>query len=102
MRAPAVENVSDTINVPDGFPLGEMTVTLDVSHRRIGALVVTLTAQPPASTGVAGVNRTVILKERGLGRLGDNMYMTSFADASDQSFPVPAVRYLTLKSKLRY
>ena len=93
MRAPAVENISDVISVPDGFPLGDLTVSLDVSHRRIGALVVTLTAQPPATTGAAGANRTVILKERGLGRLGDNMYMTTFADASEQSFPVPAVRY---------
>jgi hypothetical protein len=91
MRAPAVENINDVITVPDGFPLGDVSVTLDVSHRRIGALIVTLTAQPPASTGASGANRTVMLKERGLGRLGDNMYMTSFADASEQSFPVPAV-----------
>lgn len=92
MRAPAIENIKDTITVPDGFPLGDISVTVDVSHRRIGALVVSLTAQPPASVGVAGANRTIVLKERGLGRLGDNMYMTSFADASEQSFPVRAVR----------
>jgi hypothetical protein len=97
MRAPAVESVKDVITVPDGFPLGDIAVTLDVSHRRIGALVVTLTAQPPASTGAASANRTVILKERGLGRLGDNMYMTSFADGSGQSFPVPAVRFFSLQ-----
>jgi len=91
LRAPALENIEDIITVPDGFPLGDISVTLDVSHRRIGALVVSLTAEPPASDEAAGSSRTIVLKERGLGRLGDNMYMTTFADASEQSFPVQKV-----------
>jgi len=91
IRAPAVDSVTDTIVVPDSFPVGEATVTLDLSHRRIGALVVSLSAQPPEASGTQGALRTVVLKERGLGRLGDNMYMTSFSDASMASFPVDAV-----------
>lgn len=91
-RAPALETVSDTITISDGFPLGDVSVTLDLSHRRIGALVVSLTAQPPAWATANVASRRVILKERGLGRLGDNMYMTSFSDASQDPFPVAAVR----------
>ena len=75
----------------DGFPVGEISVTLDVSHRRIGALVVSLSAQPPTWAGSDVATRRVVLKERGLGRLGDNMYMTTFSDASQDAFPVAAV-----------
>ena len=93
VRAPATESISDTITVADGVPLSEVSITLDLSHRRIGALVVSLTAQPPAWAAANVASRRVILKERGLGRLGDNMYMTAFSDLSQVPFPVEAVRY---------
>jgi subtilisin-like proprotein convertase family protein len=82
--------VSDVIAVQDGFPLSDVSVAVDVSHRRVGALVLTLTAAPTPGTGAAPTSRAVVLKERGLGQLGDNMYMTTFTDSATQAFPVPA------------
>lgn len=92
-----MESVTDTITVSDAFPVRDASVTIDVSHRRIGALVVSLSAQPPDAYGGSAVRRTVVLKERGLGRLGDNMYMTTFSDSATQSFPVDAVRQSSSK-----
>lgn len=80
--------------MPDAFPVGEATVSVDLSHRRIGALVVHLSAKPPQESGANAASRSVVLKERGLGRLGDNMYMTTFSDAATASFPVEAVSCL--------
>jgi subtilisin-like proprotein convertase family protein len=84
--------VSNTITIQDGFPVGSASVTVDISHRRIGALVLSLTADPPTWAGNTAASRRVVLKERGLGRLGDNMYMTTFSDDATQAFPVAAVR----------
>lgn len=91
-RAPATVSLSDVITVPEAFPLSEASVVLDVSHRRIGALVVTLTAAPTPPADATSRARSVVLKERGLGQLGDNMYMTTFSDSAAQPFPVQAVR----------
>lgn len=88
---PQVVSLNDTITVPDAFPLSDVEVTLDVSHRRVGALVVSLTAYPPADAGAGAASRQIVLKERGLGQMGDNMYMTTFADEANNSFPVNAV-----------
>ncbi len=93
MQAPKINTVSDTISVTDGFPLGSVGVRVDLSHRRIGALVVSLVAQPPAWAGAGAASRRVVLKERGLGRLGDNMYMTTFSDDATDGFPVAAVSF---------
>lgn len=82
--------LSDTIDVVDAFPLASVKVTVDVSHRRVGALVLSLTAKPPTAAGRNVASRQIVLKERGLGQLGDNLYMTTFSDASNMSFPVSA------------
>jgi subtilisin-like proprotein convertase family protein len=82
--------LSDTIDVADAFPLASVKVTVDLSHRRVGALVLSITAKPPTAAGREAASRQIVLKERGLGQLGDNMYMTSFSDASNTSFPISA------------
>lgn len=94
LRSPTVDSVTDAITVNDGFPLGDIAVTIDLSHRRIGALVLSLTASPPSWAGSDIASRRVVLKERGLGRLGDNLYMTTFNDGAEEAFPVSAVGIL--------
>lgn len=98
---PQVESLNDTIMVPDAFPLGSVQVTLDVSHRRIGALVVSLTAKPPADAGAGAASRQIVLKERGLGQMGDNLYMTTFSDKANTSFPVSAVSHSQVVKSLQ-
>lgn len=92
-RAPEITYVEDSITIEDAFPLEDAAVTVDITHRRIGALVVSLTAQP-LSSSVNGIHRVIMLKDRGLGRLGGNMYMTTFSDNATKSFPEVGVRLL--------
>jgi subtilisin-like proprotein convertase family protein len=74
--------------VEDSFLVGDASISLDVSHRRIGGLEVRIIAAPDATNITE--SRSVLLKEQGLGRLGANMYVTSFNDRADLAFPSEA------------
>lgn len=88
---PATERLHDVILVPDAVVVGDASVTLDLSHRRIGALEISLTAQPLSTPApLEGVGRTILLKAKGLGRLGNDMYQTTFSDRAPASFPPAA------------
>ncbi len=87
--ATSVDAVTDTISVADAFALGDVVVTLDVGHRRVGALVATLTGR---QAGPSPQARMVVLKSRGLGSLGSDLKMTSFADGATADFPEAAER----------
>lgn len=83
------ERLDDIIKVTDSIFVGDIEVTVNVAHRRIGALVVSLLAGPYGQAG----QQALVLKERGLGRLGDNMFMTTFSDRATEAFPVSAVSF---------
>jgi hypothetical protein len=87
--ATSVDAVTDTISVADAFALGDVVVTLDVGHRRVGALVAMLTGR---QAGTSPQARMVVLKSRGLGSLGSDLKMTSFADGATANFPEAAER----------
>ena len=70
---PAVGSLQDVIVVQDAFPVGAApTVAMDVSHPRIGALKISLSAQPfsTSSAQLGTAVTTLVLKSRGQGRCG--------------------------------
>ncbi|KAI3431273.1 hypothetical protein D9Q98_004334 [Chlorella vulgaris] len=86
---PAIGSLQDSVVVQDAFDVKEMSVTLDVGHRRIGALKITLGASPFSNAAGAGaVHPTIILKSQGLGRKGHNLYRTTFSDTAALAFPL--------------
>ena len=55
-------------------------------------LQISLTALPlTAPTPTDGAGRTILLKARGLGRRGHDLYQTTFSDYATSSFPATAV-----------
>ncbi|KAL4418698.1 hypothetical protein ABPG77_008712 [Micractinium sp. CCAP 211/92] len=88
---PAIGSLQDVIVVQDAFVVSAASVSLDVSHRRVGALKITLTAQPFSSdSSSAYAHPTIILKTHGLGRRGADLYHTTFSDSAPIAFPVNA------------
>ncbi|KAL4440611.1 hypothetical protein ABPG75_003612 [Micractinium tetrahymenae] len=88
---PATGSLQDVIVVQDAFVVSTSSVSLDVSHRRIGALKITLTAQPFSSdASSAYAHPTITLKSHGLGRRGADLYHTTFSDSASSAFPVNA------------
>lgn len=85
-----ISYLEDAIAVEDAFQVNDVRMTIDLTHKRVGALVVSLTAQPFAGSQ-SGVHRVVMLKERGSGQLGTNMYMTTFSDSASKDFPTKSV-----------
>jgi subtilisin-like proprotein convertase family protein len=71
-----------SIRIPDEMDLVSMTVDMNVSHSRVGALKVELEAKSGK-----GKARKAILKPRGWGGSGTNMLSTTFDDESDTNFP---------------
>lgn len=71
-----------TIRIPDEMDLTDLSVEVDVSHARIGALKVELEAKSGKATP-----RKAILKPRGWGGSGENMLQTVFADDAEAVFP---------------
>ncbi|CAG9466124.1 unnamed protein product [Pedinophyceae sp. YPF-701] len=74
-----------TIRVDDAFDVKHMEVSLTASHRRIGALNVFLSTADAGGTP----DGSVVLKSRGLGRLGNDMIDVTFSDAATAFFPEP-------------
>eukprot|EP00887_Chlorella_sp_A99_P002230 scaffold10.g2230.t1 len=74
---PATERLHDVILVPDAVVVGDASISL--------------TAQPLSTPApLEGVGRTILLKAKGLGRLGNDMYQTTFSDRAPASFPPAA------------
>ncbi|QDZ24474.1 hypothetical protein HOP50_13g70130 [Chloropicon primus] len=78
----AFSPTQSSIRIPDEMDLVSMTVDLNVTHERIGALKVELEAKSGKRKP-----RKAILKPRGWGGSGQNMLSTTFDDESDVNFP---------------
>ncbi|PRW05765.1 neuroendocrine convertase 1 [Chlorella sorokiniana] len=88
---PAIGSLQDVIVVQDSYIVNDASVTLDVAHRRIGALKISLGAAPFSNSGApATAHPTIILKTHGQGRRGDNLYRTTFNDNAATTFPINA------------
>lgn len=83
----ATTNGINPIAVPDAFKLGSVQVAIDqLLHRRIGALKISLETQDDAGN----VLRSALLKDAGLGRLGNDIIGATFADDATATFPESA------------
>lgn len=58
------------------------SVELNVEHRRVGALNITL-----SKIDLDGTASIVVLKDPGLGGLGDDLSRTIFEDTAERAFP---------------
>lgn len=85
---PVSPEINDAIIINDPFLVGSASVNINLTHRRIGALEIKLSSAPLKENTTEADARTIVLKEQGLGRLGANMFDTSFNDNAPQSFPV--------------
>mmetsp|Transcript_10668 Transcript_10668/g.20114 ORF Transcript_10668/g.20114 Transcript_10668/m.20114 type:complete len:476 (+) Transcript_10668:209-1636(+) len=71
-----------SISVPDMMDLVSMTVDMNVTHARVGALKIELEAKSGKQKP-----KKAILKPRGWGGSGQNMLSSTFDDQSDVNFP---------------
>mmetsp|Transcript_1996 Transcript_1996/g.7296 ORF Transcript_1996/g.7296 Transcript_1996/m.7296 type:complete len:461 (-) Transcript_1996:99-1481(-) len=77
--------MQSSIRIPDDMNLVSITVDMNVTHERVGALKVELEAKSGKRKP-----RKAILKPRGWGGSGQNMLSTTFDDESDANFPKAA------------
>eukprot|EP01024_Parvocaulis_polyphysoides_P001422 TRINITY_DN10380_c0_g2_i2.p1 TRINITY_DN10380_c0_g2~~TRINITY_DN10380_c0_g2_i2.p1 ORF type:complete len:366 (+),score=85.40 TRINITY_DN10380_c0_g2_i2:151-1248(+) len=74
--------LQSSIQVPEAFAVDHIKVTINAAHRRIGALKIKL----QALSENAGF-KEVVLKDVGLGRLGNDLSNTVFDDMATNNFP---------------
>jgi len=76
-----------TIRIPDELDLTSVTVEMNVSHSRIGALKVELEAKSGKMKP-----RKALLKPKGWGGSGENLLSTVFDDEAESLFPAKAAQ----------
>jgi len=75
-----------SIRVDDAFDVKDIEVTMEANHRRIGALNIFMTTADETGQKTG----SVVLKQRGLGRLGNDLIGVKFNDAASSFFPEEA------------
>ncbi|KXZ45572.1 hypothetical protein GPECTOR_53g158 [Gonium pectorale] len=89
----ANDSLISTIVVPDDFKIGSVAVKdIRVTHSRVGALKISLSASPLGENGASASSLapSVVLKDVRSGSTGANLNGTAFDDSAAAAFPADA------------